>query len=113
MAVLDRIFDRLGWSGPLRREDRPLWAAAQSLPDLGGLTVRWLNGDLKSSPAYYGQVDVDEDLAPGLTDALIALNRAGFVTDQSQGACDDPDLYAAAPWEAWVMGFADDAADGM
>lgn len=103
IAFLRGLFDR----GPLLNADKPRWAAAQSLGDLGQLTARWLRGEIKSQPGYYGPVDVDEDIAPGITDALVTLNLAGLVTDQSQGGYDGPD-YEAAPWEAWVTGYADD-----
>ena len=104
---MDRIRDVFG-PGPLRRQDRPLWAAARTIDELGELTTRWLAGDIASQPNYYGPVDVDEDVAPGITDALVALNLAGFLTHNSQGAYDGPD-YAASPWGAWVYGYADDA----
>jgi hypothetical protein len=68
----------------VRRGDRGRWAAAASLDDLCHLTVGWLTGEIGSQPGYYGQVDVDEDQAPGLTAALIALNAAGVCTRSSQ-----------------------------
>lgn len=68
----------------LTRQDRPRWAAARNRADLGLLTALWLDGRIDSQPAYYGKVDVDEDLAPGMTDTLIRLNEAGFLTQNSQ-----------------------------
>lgn len=76
--------------GPLLPEDRPLWEAARSLPDLAALTGRWLAGEIQSQPGYFGPVDVDEAEAPGLTAALIACNRAGFLTNDSQAGFDGP-----------------------
>lgn len=70
--------------GPLAADERPIWAEADSLSDLCDLMDRWLAGDLKSQPAYYGSVDVDEEDAPGLTEACRRLNRVGFLTDNSQ-----------------------------
>lgn len=70
--------------GPLLAEDAPTWAAAQSLLDLAELTAQWLEGRIKSQPGYYGPVDVDEVDAPGITAALVACNRAGFLTNDSQ-----------------------------
>lgn len=52
--------------------------------DLGELTAGWLAGRVPAQPGYGGTVDVDEEDAPGLTRALVALNRAGFVTNGSQ-----------------------------
>lgn len=77
-----------GPEGTIRRKERKTWAAASSLTDLCGLTERWLTGELKSQPGYYGSVDVDEEDAPGMTESLIALNRAGFLTDNSQAGAD-------------------------
>lgn len=64
--------------------DRAAWSSARTLPDLCRLTAAWLAGSLISQPGYYGRVDVDEDLAPGLTRALVACNHAGFLTRSSQ-----------------------------
>jgi hypothetical protein len=77
-------------SGPVPRRERGAWADADSLADLCGLMVRWLDGELGGTPSYYSAVDVDEDDAPGLTDALRALNRAGFLTTSSQAGYDGP-----------------------
>jgi hypothetical protein len=75
----------------IHRRERPLWRAATSLQDLCDLTAGWLEGDIRSQPGYYGPVDVDEDEAPGITGALVALNQAGFLTRDSQAgyAVDD------------------------
>lgn len=79
------------------------WAAAASLADLGAVNVRWLSGELPRLPNYLGPVDVDEHLAPGLTAALVAANRAGYVTDNSQGGA----VFSAGSWQlAWVSGVA-------
>jgi hypothetical protein len=73
----------------VRGADRARWRQAARLEDLGELTAAWLGGHIASQPGYYGSVDVDEDDAPGLTAALIALNRVGFVTRSSQAGADD------------------------
>lgn len=109
-ALIDRAYDRLGRMRPLSRGDRGAWASAQTLADLGELTAQWLEGRIRQQPGYAGPVDVDEDDAPGLTAALIACNRAGFVTSGSQAAgyCgyDDDGTY----WVQYaaVTGYADD-----
>lgn len=76
--------------GPVAASERPIWAAADSLGDLCGLMDRWLSGDLKTQPGYYGSVDVDEEDAPGLTDACRRLNRVGFLTANSQAGVRRP-----------------------
>jgi hypothetical protein len=69
------------------------------------LTAAWLSGDLASQPGYYGSCDVDEHLAPGMTDALVALCRAGAVTTGSQAGLVAGDVAQ----RAWVDAFVPDA----
>lgn len=86
------------------------WAAADSLPDLTDLTVRWLTGDIATQPGYLGLVDVDEDQAPGLTAALIAVNRAGILTSSSQAGVTEPGWVQ----HAWLSAYAPrDRADAL
>jgi hypothetical protein len=94
----------------LKRRDQSLWQRAESVQDLCDLTVGWLRGEIASQPGYYGAVDVDEDDAPGLTDALVELNRIGFWTRTSQAGA-DREGYDGARWTqlAAVDGFADHA----
>jgi hypothetical protein len=110
-AIIDCLSGLVCWSGPLRRADRPRWAAARTLGDLAELTAQWLEGRIASQPGYYGRVDVDEADAPGLTDTLAALNRAGFLTRNSQAGYDG-EGYDGAHWRlhAAVTGFASEAA---
>lgn len=69
------------------RADRRRWAAAQSLPELAGLMARWLEGELSMWPGYGdGAAEETAELIP----VLARVNRAGFLTDQSQPACDGP-----------------------
>lgn len=70
-------------------QERRRWAQARSLTELCALTSLWLDGTLSSQPGY-GSVDVDEHLAPGLTQALVALNRAGVLTRNSQAGYRGP-----------------------
>jgi hypothetical protein len=87
--MASRIRDVVRGDGsPLTRQSRQLWAAARTLQDLGDLTAAWLDGSIESQPSYYGPVDVDEADAPGLTDTLVNLNRAGYVTGSSQAGFD-------------------------
>ena len=98
-SVLERWLESLAdrWVRPRRL--RP-WRDAACLADLGELTARWLEGSVLEQPAYYGPVDVDEDMAPGLTAALVVANRAGLLTENSQAGIDQPS------WRqlAWVSG---------
>lgn len=105
MSVLTRILG-FGDGEPIKRNERHLWADAQSLPDLCRLTAGWLEGHVQSQPGYYGSVDVDD--AEGLLDALIGLNRRCFLTNNSQQGFDGTG-YDGAHWtqHAAVTGFAD------
>lgn len=97
------IAGRIG-AGPILPEDLPLWQGARTIQDLADLTARWLAGEIQSQPGYHGPVDVDEDYATGLTKTLILLNRAGYLTDNSQAGAE------GIRWtqRASVCGFADD-----
>jgi hypothetical protein len=74
--------------GTVVRGERKIWRSARSLQDLCDLTARWLTGELRSQPGYFGPVDVDEKDAPGLTETLVLLNRFGMLTDNSQAGID-------------------------
>ena len=85
----------------MNRRDRKLWASARSLADVGALTVRWLNGEMKQTPGHCGPPCAETIPHIGV---LSAVNRAGFVTTNSQSA-------AVASWgtcEAWVAGLVSD-----
>lgn len=89
----------------MSRHDRRAWRTATTLADLGHLTARWLEGDLKSRPGYqprYGPDDETRDLIP----TLATCNRAGFLTDQSQPGYDGTG-YDGARWQqrAAVQGY--------
>lgn len=64
--------------------EEELWAAARTLRDYAALTAQWLEGRIATQPGYIGGVDVDEDMAPGLTETLVLLNRFEIVTTESQ-----------------------------
>jgi hypothetical protein len=91
--------------GPVLRADRARWKGASSLAEIGELTAAWLRGEIASQPGYHGPVDVDEDLAPGLTAALVSVNRAGVVTIGSQAGLVDGGRVRLA----WVDAVVDDA----
>jgi hypothetical protein len=69
------------------RADRKLWRRAGTLAELGGLMARWLEGDLSTWPGY--AVAAPDDETGVLVPVLARANRAGFVTDASQPACDE------------------------
>lgn len=61
-----------------------LWKAAGTLGDLRELTAAWLEGTIAEHPGYPGRPD--EETA-GLVPSLAAVNRAGFLTTDSQPGC--------------------------
>jgi len=75
--------------------DRAAWASARTWPELGERVVDWLNGRIIQTPGHGGPPC--EETIPHIP-VLTAVNRAGFVTDNSQSA--------DGPWVAWVSGFA-------
>ena len=88
--------------------DAAAWAQARSVRDLGQLGARWLEGDLRSQPAYAPGCGPDEETLPYVP-ILAAANRAGFYTTGSEapdagvpglrvntsvnGFCDDDVVY--------------------
>jgi hypothetical protein len=88
------------------RADRKLWRRADSLPELCELMARWLEGDLSMWPGY--DDSADEETAE-LIPVLARLNRAGFLTDQSQPGVNGPG-FDGSHWEqrAAVSGFVAD-----
>jgi Domain of unknown function (DUF6919) len=60
---------------------RSTWKKARTLDDLGRLSARWLEGEFDECPSYGGPPDPE---TTGLIPTLAAVNRAGFLTDQSQ-----------------------------
>lgn len=89
----------------MNRANRDTWQCARSLNDLGELTAQWMQGMLAEQPGYYGPSDLDDP--DRLVPVLAAVNRAGYVTIQSQHAFYGPG-YDEAHWQqrAAVMGFA-------
>ncbi len=100
------------FGGPMTSGDARRWAAATTLRELCDLTEQWLTGRIASQPGYCGPVDVDD--ADDLRDALVALNRVGFLTNSSQEGFEpdrDPDDPGDPDEELWyqraaVTGFA-------
>ena len=67
----------------MRKSDRKAWASAASLKDLGDRVVGWLNGGIQQTPGHVGPPD--PETIPHVP-VLTRVNRAGFVTDNSQSA---------------------------
>ncbi len=76
------------------------WEAARSFRDLCELSARFIDGTSPYFPTY-GAPTVDDETAP-LVPYLAALNRAGFLTTNSQPGEDSPE------WKqrAFVDGYA-------
>jgi hypothetical protein len=79
----------------VNRRDRARWRTARTLADLGDLTVAWLAGEITETPGHCGPPAAET--LPHLR-VLAAVNKAGFITTNSQSA--------DGPWTAWVEGFA-------
>ena len=68
----------------MSRSDRRAWRTATTLTDLGQLMARYLQGDLASRPGYQPNCRPDPETSPEILHTLAALNRAGFLTTDSQ-----------------------------
>lgn len=93
---------RLPW---MTRRDRRAWRSATTVTDLGQLTARWLEGDLKTMAGCVPNTGPDDETAT-LIPTLAAANRAGFLTDCSQPGLDGTG-HDGARWQqrAAVTGF--------
>lgn len=79
------------------------WASAQSFSDLAAATVSFLEGHLQQTPIHLGPLNTETaELVP----ALIGMNRAGFITTDSQPGQLSPPSSAQ---RAYVEGFCDEA----
>lgn len=84
-----------------------VWRDARSIADLGQAMVLWLEGSIPSWPGYAAGYGPDEE-TKHLIPTLVALNRAGFVTTNSQPGFDGRG-FDGARWRqrAWVEGIID------
>lgn len=85
-----------------------VWRSAASIADLGQAMALWLEGRGPDWPGYHGAFGQEETGgARHLIAPLAAANRAGFVTTQSQPACDE--VVRGSRWRqrAWVEGVVD------
>jgi hypothetical protein len=75
--------------------DADRWMSAASLAELGELTALWLEGEIGQTPMNYGPpAEETTELVP----FLVAVNRAGFVTD-----CSQPGM--SKPWQGSILGW--------
>lgn len=86
----------------MNRRDRAAWRTARGLADLGELTAHWCEFQLQQTPYHCGPPD--PETVPYLG-TLAAVNRAGFVTVNSQAAGRREDTCDIYVWNAWVQGF--------
>lgn len=83
----------------MSRKDAARWKSARTMADLGELVIAWLNGEITRTPGHCGPPDGETfPLVPALT----AINRGGFVTENSQLA----ETTGGETWNTWVCGFA-------
>jgi len=85
----------------MKRADRARWKRAVTAADLGELVIAWLNGEIGQTPGHLGSPDRE---TISLIPALTLINRAGFITDNSQLA----ESMNGGTWNTWVSGFASD-----
>lgn len=84
----------------MKRAERRLWAATESLDDLAAVTVRWLHEEVQETPGHGGPPDPE---TARIRDDLAWLNRCGFVTTNSQpGIAADAENRGQC---AWVEGY--------
>lgn len=85
-----------------------VWRDARTIADLGAGMAQWLEGRIPSWPGYEAGCGPDEETRHLVPD-LAALNRAGFVTTNSQPGTDGIG-YDEARWRqrAYVEGVIDD-----
>jgi hypothetical protein len=88
----------------MNRADRKRWASCRTLADLGGVTAGWLHGEVEQTPSHLGPPCAE---TKALIPVLAAVNRAGYVTDDSQPGVP---LHRGSGQRAAVSGF---AGDGM
>jgi hypothetical protein len=104
-AVLYRIFARIfGERERMADDDRAHWAQCETVADLGRVCADYLEGKIRSQPAYQPGAGVDDETA-ALVPVLAAANRAGFCTTGSQ-----PGTYDGYAQNAYVTGYVADYA---
>lgn len=85
-----------------------VWRNAGSIADLGQAMALWLEGRGPDWPGYRGAFGQEETGgARHLIAPLAAANRAGFVTMNSQPACDEQARGSRWRQRAWVEGVVD------
>jgi hypothetical protein len=77
------------------------WNKTASVADLGNLMADWLEGRIPKRPGYYGRRP-DPETTTRLIRTLAAINRAGYVTTDSQPGIDEMGE-GAARGTRWVQ----------
>ncbi len=85
----------------MKRATRAMWRACRTLDDLGGMYARWLLREVDSQPYYMPGDGPDEETLP-LIPTLVALNRAGFATVDSQPGALAPGWTQRAAVQGWA-----------
>jgi hypothetical protein len=81
----------------------PAWMRIQEFADLQEVMVRFIDGELTTTPWHGGPLDPE---STPLVDALRAINTLGFVTENSQPGVGSPGLFGfvSLRQRAWVRG---------
>lgn len=82
------------------------WSTATSFADLQSLMLRFLRGDLCSTPTYDGHLDTE---SASIRSQLIAITERGFTTTMSQPGLNDPE---GLQQRAFIIGVGDPIANG-
>jgi len=85
-----------------RGSGRLTWSTAASFRELCEANIRFIRGELRSTPVHGGPIDVE---SAEIVEGMIELNRKGFLTTASQPALSD----GRHAQRAWVEGFASES----
>lgn len=110
MQMLTNLWRR--FDGIMPEPEATVWASARDHVQLGYLGAEWLEGHLRCQPGYnMGQPCRPDPETEELIPTLVALNRAGFVTDNSQPGIDGDSCSHGDVWRqrAFVDGWCTEA----
>lgn len=83
-----------------------LWSTACSFADLQGFMLRFLRGDLCTTPTYGAPLDAESE---SIREKLITITERGLITTMSQPGLDEP---SGLQQRAFIIGIGDPAANG-
>lgn len=81
--AIDALLYRLAPAKVMKEQDATMWRTATNHTSLGAVCVMWLRGIVESRPAYMPGWGPDPETIT-LIPVLVAANRVGLFTDQSQ-----------------------------